>query len=160
MLAFNRFLERINESDILQWAITQRPNPDWICVLVTNVTFFLNRTLQHPIGCVGINLPTYVKRNKAVIGLEKDHHSAVYRDNLCLFRCLALHLGREAAALYAEYSDKDVHDLLVSRWTTSIELKPSSKRTYACMSLSRPSKRRRRQNVSDVRYATTRTRCT
>ena len=34
----------------------------------------------------------------------------LYRDNLCLFRCLALHLGRKAAALYAEYSDEDVHD--------------------------------------------------
>ena len=107
---FDRFLERIHESDILQWAITQRPNSDWVCVLVTNVTFFVNRILQHPIGCVGINLPTYVKRNKAIIGLEKDHQGAAYRDNLCLFRCLALHLGREAAALYAEYSDEDVHD--------------------------------------------------
>ena len=29
---------------------------------------------------------------------------------MCLFRCLALHLGREAAALYAEYSDEYVHD--------------------------------------------------
>ena len=81
-----------------------------LCTCVTNVTFFVNRILQHPIGCGGINLPTYVKRNKAVIGLEKDHHGAVYRDNLCLFRCLALHLGREAATLYAEYSDEDVHD--------------------------------------------------
>ena len=51
-----------------------------------------------------------MKRNKAVIGLEKYHHGAVYRDNLCLFRCLTLHLGREAVALHAEYSDEDVHD--------------------------------------------------
>ena len=101
---FDSFLKRIHESDILQWAITQRQNSDWVCVLVTNVTFFVNRILQHPIGCVVINLPTYVKRNKAVIGLEKDPHGAVYRDNLCLFRCLVLHLRREAAALYAEYS--------------------------------------------------------
>ena len=79
---------------------------------MTNVTFFVNRILQHPIGCVGINLPTYVKRNKAVIGLEKDHHGAVYRDNMCLFPCLAIHLGREAAVLYAEYSDEDVHDFI------------------------------------------------
>ena len=107
---FDSFLKRIHESDILQWAITQRQNSDWVCVLVTNVTFFVNRILQHPIGCVVINLPTYVKRNKAVIGLEKDPHGAVYRDNLCLFRCLVLHLRREAAALFAEYSDKDVHD--------------------------------------------------
>ena len=104
---FDSFLEIIHESDILQLAITQRPNSDWVCVLVTNVTFFTNRILQR---CVGINLPTYVKRIKAVIGLEKYHHGAVYRDNLCPFRCLALHLGRVATALYAEYSDEDVHD--------------------------------------------------
>ena len=107
---FNAFLERIKETDVLQSAIAQRPNSDWVVELVTNVTFFLNRIIHHPIGCVGINLPDYVKNNKAIIGLEKDHYSAVYRDNMCLFRCLALHLGREAAVLYAEYSDEDVHD--------------------------------------------------
>ena len=82
-----------------------------LCI-VTNVIFFVNRILRHPLGCVGINLSTYVKRNsnKAVIGLEKDHHSAVYRNNMCLCRRLALHLGREAAALYGEHSDKDVYD--------------------------------------------------
>ena len=107
---FESFQERIQEPDLLNWAVSQRPNSDWICEMVTNVTFFINRIEDHPIGCVGINLPDYVKNNKAIIGLEKDHYSAVYRDNLCLFRCLALHLGREAAALYAEYSDEDVHD--------------------------------------------------
>ena len=107
---FDSFLERIREPDILQWAIAQRPNSDWVCEHVTNATFFLNRIVQHPIGCVGVTLPDYVKNNKAIVGLEKDHHGAVYRDNLCLFRCLALHLGHEAAVLYAEYSDEDVHD--------------------------------------------------
>ena len=28
---FDRFLARIQESDILQWAIAQRPNSDWVC---------------------------------------------------------------------------------------------------------------------------------
>ena len=39
-------------------------------------------------------LPTYIKKNKAVIGLETvpNHHKR-YNDNLCLFRCLALHRG-------------------------------------------------------------------
>ena len=63
------------------------------------------------IGCVGVVLPDYVKRNKAIVGLEKDHlHNAIYRDYLCLFRCLALHLEREAPALYAEYTDILVND--------------------------------------------------
>ena len=108
---FESFLERIREPDILQWAVAQRPNSDWVCEHVTNATFFLNRIVQHPIGCAGVTLPDYVKNNKAIVGLEKDHHcNATYNDNLCLFRCLALHLGREAAALYAEYTDTPVHD--------------------------------------------------
>ena len=108
---FDRFLARIQESDILQWAVAQRPNSDWICEMVTNATFFLNRIDDHPIGCVGINLPDYVKNNKAIVGLEKDRYrKTTYNDNLCLFRCLALHLGREAAALYAKYTDTPVHD--------------------------------------------------
>ena len=107
---FDQFLERIHQPDILQWAVAQRPNSDWVCEHVTNATFFLNRIVDYPIGCVGVTLPDYVKNNKAIVGLAKDEHGAIYNDNLCLFRCLALHLGREAAALYAEYTDTSVHD--------------------------------------------------
>ena len=105
---FESFLERIREPDILQWAVAQRPNSDWECEHVTNATFFLNRIVDHPIGCVGIVLPPHIKRNKSIIGLETDGNGRPYIDNLCLFRCLALHLGREAAALYAEYTDTPV----------------------------------------------------
>ena len=114
---FDRFLARITESDILQWAIAQRPNSDWVCEHVTNATFFLNKIVQHPIGCVGIALPDYVKNNKAVVGLERNKQNSIYKDNLCLFRCLALHKGCDVhrleatvATLYAEYTDMPVHD--------------------------------------------------
>ena len=114
---FNAFLERIKETDVLQSAIAQRPNSDWVVELVTNVTFFLNRIIHHPIGCVGVTLPDYLKHNKAVVGLAKDEHGATYNDNLCLFRCLALHQGCDVrhleatlSTLYAKYSHKDVHD--------------------------------------------------
>ena len=115
---FNTFLERIEETDVLQWAIAQRPNSDWVVELVTNVTFFINRIVHHPIGCVGIDLPDYVKNNKAIVGLVKDHYrTRTYNDNLCLFRCLALHQGCDdrcleatVATLYAKYSHEDVHN--------------------------------------------------
>ena len=114
---FNAFLERIKETDVLQSAIAQRPNSDWVVELVTNVTFFINRIVQHPIGCVGVVLPDYVKHNKAVVGLAKDEHGATYNDNLCLFRCLALHQGCDVrrleatvVTLYAKYTDTPVHD--------------------------------------------------
>ena len=47
---FEKFLEQIKEPDLLNWAVSQRPNSDWICEMVTNVTFFVNKILQHPIG--------------------------------------------------------------------------------------------------------------
>ena len=114
---FDRFLARIQESDILQWAIAQRPNSDWVCEHVTNATFFLNKIIHHPIGCVGVTLPDYLKHNKAIVGLAKDEHGATYNDNLCLFRCLALHQGCDVrhleatvVTLYAKYTDTLVHD--------------------------------------------------
>ena len=76
--------------------------------LVTNATILVIRILQHPIGCVGIVLPPYVKFNKALTALEKDHHSRPYVDNLCLFRCLGLHLGHDPKALYAKYTNQPV----------------------------------------------------
>ena len=105
---FDRFLERIHQPDILQWAIAQRPNSDWVCERVTNATFFVNKIVQHPIGCVGVILPDYVTNNKAIVGLAKDEHGAIYNDNLCLFRCLGLHLGRDVTTLYEEYTDQPV----------------------------------------------------
>ena len=92
---FDDFLERIRETDVLQWAINQRPDSAWVCELVTNVTFFVNRIIDHPIGCVGmIPLPSYIKKKKSVIDLETEpNHNKRNNDNLCLFRCLALHRG-------------------------------------------------------------------
>ena len=105
---FENFLERIKEPDILKWALSQRPNSEWVVELVTNVTYFVNRILQHPIGCVDVVLPDYVKRNKAIVGLVKDHHGRSYVDNLCLFRCLGLHLGQDAKTIYTKYTDQPV----------------------------------------------------
>ena len=105
---FDQFLERIREPDILKWAIAQRPNSDWVCEMATNVTFFINRIMQHPIGCVGIVLPPHIKRKKSIIGLETDGNGRPYIDNLCLFRCLGLHLGRDVTTLYEEYTDQPV----------------------------------------------------
>ena len=105
---FDQFLERIREPDILKWAIAQRPNSDWVCEMATNVTFFINRIVQHPIGCVGIVLPPHIKRKKSIIGMETDGNGRPYIDNLCLFRCLGLHLGRDVTTLYEEYTDQPV----------------------------------------------------
>ena len=78
--------------------------------------FFINKIVNHPIGCVGISpLSTYIKKNKAVIGLEREPiNGKRYNDNLCLFRCIALHQGGDVrhlesavTKLYETYKQDD-----------------------------------------------------
>ena len=66
-----------------------------MCELVTNVTFFVNRIIDHPIGCLRATpLPVYIKKKKSIIGLETEpNHNKRYNEDMCLFRCLALHRG-------------------------------------------------------------------
>lgn len=68
---------------------------------MTNATFFLNAVIRHPIGCIGVKLPEYLRHNKTVITLEKDSRGRPYTDNPCHFRCMALHRGSDVTALTA-----------------------------------------------------------
>ena len=91
---FEAFLEAIIEEDILEWARKQRPNTKWIVVFVTNATFYVNHLPDYSIGCLKIELPEYIKQNKAIIELVKDKHGKLcYQDNLCFFPALAIHQG-------------------------------------------------------------------
>jgi hypothetical protein len=62
----------------------QRPDTKWVVHLLTNVTLYVNKLFDHPIGA-RVVLPVHILKNKAVVGL--------YTDNLCFFRCLAVHRG-------------------------------------------------------------------
>ena len=113
---FDAFLKRIRETEVLQRAINQRPDSAWVCELVTNVNFFVNRIIDHPIGFIDVTLPAYLKKNKDVIDLEKEPiHSKRYNDSLCLFRCMALHRGGDVRrlepavkTLYEAYDQDDI----------------------------------------------------
>ena len=102
-----------------------------------------------------------MKNNKAVVGLEKDHHrNAIYRDNLCLFRCLGLHLGREPAALLAEFTDTPVRDFAGVPIQDLHKIEAKFEVSVCVYKLVETLERRRRPNLLDVRNATTHTRCT
>jgi hypothetical protein len=45
-----RFLEELSRHDILEYILQQRPDTKWVVHLLTNVTFYLNKLIQHPIG--------------------------------------------------------------------------------------------------------------
>ncbi|RLJ22871.1 hypothetical protein DJ031_00075, partial [bacterium endosymbiont of Escarpia laminata] len=121
--SFDRFLETVRQPDVLQYAIMQRPDSGWVVELVTNVTYFLNAIIHHPIGCLNAQLPAYLYANRSIVVLAKNRQGKPYTDNLCLFRCLALHRRRlltaptalinatrlttPALRLYADYNGGD-----------------------------------------------------
>ena len=70
-----RFLEELSRHDILEYIRQQRPDTKWVVHLLTNVTFYLNKLIQHPIGA-RVVVPDFFLRNQGLV---------------CFFRCLAVH---------------------------------------------------------------------
>ena len=91
----------LNEDlDILEYARRQRPNSQWVVKAITNVLIYVNPVWTAPLGKGKDPLPNYIVNNKAIIALDKDRHNPKpFNDNLCLFRCLALHQGATVKAL-------------------------------------------------------------
>ena len=110
--SLRRELER---KDILTELLRQRPDTKWVPVLVTNVHFVVTET-YYPLG-QGL-LPEYLLKKDSLYPLIKNRHSGkLYKDNLCAFRCLALHLGHEircidgpAILLFRQWSDLSKED--------------------------------------------------
>ena len=86
-----RVLEELSRHDILEYIRQQRPDTKWVVHLLTNVTFYLNKLIQHPIG-VRVVLPEFFHRNKGLVCLVGGSNGP-YGENLCCFRCLAVHRG-------------------------------------------------------------------
>jgi hypothetical protein len=76
---------------MLEYICQQRPDTKWVVHLLTNATFYINKLFDHPIGA-RVVLPDHILKNKAVVALVGGSHGP-YTDNLCFFRCLAVHRG-------------------------------------------------------------------
>ena len=77
----------------MEWVRQQRPNSKWVVDLITNVTWFVWKIRDHPIGR-GKYLPCYIVENRGIDVLENDKNTGKpFQDNLCFFHCLALHNG-------------------------------------------------------------------
>ncbi|KAI8517751.1 hypothetical protein Bbelb_037680 [Branchiostoma belcheri] len=110
-----RFLQAITEIDILEIARQARPDSKWVVHILTNVTFYVDKLTDHPIGAFD-ELPDFIRHSRAIIGLDSGAHGQ-YKDNLCFFRCLAVHRAgawhrniekpaKELFQAYLEFSGK------------------------------------------------------
>jgi hypothetical protein len=108
-----RFLDELQGQDILEFIRQQRPDAKWVVHLLNNVTFYVNKLFDHPIGA-RVVLPDHILKNKAVVGLVTVSHGP-YTDNLCFFRILAVHRGVPvkdvevpAKTYYRQYLQQDM----------------------------------------------------
>ena len=86
-------IDEISNIDYLEWVRQQRANSKWVVDMITNVTWFVWKLRDHPIGR-GKYLPGYTTEKGGIDALENDRNTGrPYEDNLCSFRCLALHNG-------------------------------------------------------------------
>ena len=113
---FRHFIDVLEAIDILEWTRRQRPNSKWVFFSLVQALVTVTR-LNFPIGHPS-QLPPYVINNESIIALAFDRHTGEpYNDNLCLFRCLALHQGagerhlhRATNSLFVRYLQETSQD--------------------------------------------------
>ena len=71
------FLNKVFEQDMLEKTRLSRPNSSLVVEVVSNVTFFINKLKEHPIGC-GINLPNFIINNTGLNALQKNYKNGKY----------------------------------------------------------------------------------
>ena len=89
------------------------PNSRYVFRKATNVEFYVTHLHNTPIG-TSTSLPSYLKNNKGLISLVNSRKTGQpFNDNLCFFRCVALHHGAEVTnlerptrALFQQYCEK------------------------------------------------------
>ena len=87
--------EKLQKMDIVDLCTRERANTIWKLYKLTNLTVFAALLKDVPIGCKDFVLPEPLLNNQNVTCLTYEQYTKKpYKDNLCLFRALALRLQR------------------------------------------------------------------
>ena len=85
--------EILKKTDVIESCTKQRSNTKWWFFKLTNLTIFAALLKDIPMGCKDAVLPESLLRNRSINCLTFERNTRQpYKDNLCLFRALALHL--------------------------------------------------------------------
>ena len=85
--------EILKKTDVIESCTNERSNTKWRFLKLTNLTIFAALLRDIPMGCRDAILPESLLRNPSINCLTYEQNTKkTYKDNLCLFRALALHL--------------------------------------------------------------------
>ena len=86
--------EILKQADVIESCTKEKSNTKWRFFKLTNLTIFAALLRDKPMGCKDAVLPESLLKNHTVncLTYEQQNTKKPYKDNLCLFRALALHL--------------------------------------------------------------------
>ena len=85
--------EILKKTDVIESCTKERTNTKWRFFKLTNLKIFAGLLRDIPMGCKDAVLPESLLRNPSIYCLTFERNTRQpYKDNLCLFRALALHL--------------------------------------------------------------------
>jgi G:T-mismatch repair DNA endonuclease (very short patch repair protein) len=93
---FIEMLDKMTALDMEEKGKTNRPDTKWNLHSISNISFYVNRLPHVPLlGKAPVVMPSFLSKNKGLVVLtrERGGKGALYKDNLCVFRCLAYSRG-------------------------------------------------------------------
>ena len=85
--------EILKKTDVIESCTKERSNTKWRFFKLTNLTIFAALLRDVTMGCKDAVLPESLLRNPSIYCLTSERNTRQpYKDNLCIFRALALHL--------------------------------------------------------------------
>ena len=107
--------------DLVQTCAQEREHTKWRFALTTKLTIFCCALLKNiPMGCIDAVLPEQLLRRSDVNYLVSNGYGETYKDYLCLFRAIAVHLygtsemETNAANLFSAFLHESGHDAINS----------------------------------------------
>ena len=109
--------DRVQKMNLVE-KCAQKENTEWRFALTTNVTIFCPLLKNIPMGCIDAVLPEQLLRRPDVNCLVSNGYGETYKDYLCLFRAIAVHLygsselEKNAANLLSAFLHESGHDAI------------------------------------------------
>ena len=91
-----RFMKKVIALELATNCYLSKPSYGWVLSSITNVQAKITNLPKTMVG--GGILPPYLQNSKSIIGLTHNRGEE-YKDELCAFRCLALHHGSSRRGL-------------------------------------------------------------
>ena len=110
--------DRVEKMDLIETCAQERASTKWRYALTTNVTIFCALLNNIPMKCLDAVIPEQMLRRRDVNCLVTNGYGETYKDYLCLFRAVAVHLygsaelKTNAAKLYSDFLHESGHDAI------------------------------------------------